>query len=336
LVTFAVFAYGQEDFIREAVAGAFAQTYAPLEIILSDDCSPDRTFAIMQELAAGYRGPHQIVLNRNPTNVGLAEHVNRGFALARGEWIVIAAGDDVSEPARTEKLMAAVGPDDQSAYSNLMIIDERGRDRNLYFTDGPRHADGVGQAVTQRGVFLVGASHAIRRDTHLRFAPLGPGVVQEDEVLSFRSLLAGNIAYVNEPLVRYRRHDSNTWHNTRYSWTNFRQQRRREAVALQAKFQTWLGDLQRGRELGLTSCAGDEFPALVSDLRDYLNGPLKLRFDLANVPWWRCPAVCWHGLQIMGLKGLAQQLMLAFLPHPTHLALLGFFSRVRRLSSPAR
>ena len=50
LVTFALFAYNQENYIRAAVEGAFAQTYQPLEIILSDDCSKDRTFEIMQRL----------------------------------------------------------------------------------------------------------------------------------------------------------------------------------------------------------------------------------------------------------------------------------------------
>jgi len=39
LVTFALLAYNQEEFIREAVEGAFALTYEQLEIILSDDCS---------------------------------------------------------------------------------------------------------------------------------------------------------------------------------------------------------------------------------------------------------------------------------------------------------
>ena len=56
LVTFALFAYNQEQFIREAVEGAFAQTYEPLEIILSDDCSTDRTFEIMQEMASACEG----------------------------------------------------------------------------------------------------------------------------------------------------------------------------------------------------------------------------------------------------------------------------------------
>ena len=62
LVTFALFAYNQEKYIREAVEGTFSQTYEPLEIILSDDCSSDRTFEIMEEMAATYDGPHATLL----------------------------------------------------------------------------------------------------------------------------------------------------------------------------------------------------------------------------------------------------------------------------------
>ena len=42
-MTFVLLAYNQEKYIREAVDGALAQTYHPLKIILSDDCSSDRT-----------------------------------------------------------------------------------------------------------------------------------------------------------------------------------------------------------------------------------------------------------------------------------------------------
>lgn len=74
LISFALLAYKQEQYIREAVEGAFSQTYSPLEIILSDDCSPDRTFDIIQEMAAKYTGPHKVVLNRNPQNFGIGAH----------------------------------------------------------------------------------------------------------------------------------------------------------------------------------------------------------------------------------------------------------------------
>ncbi len=48
LVTFALFAYNQEQYIREAVEGAFSQTYEPLEIILSDDCSSATRFILSE------------------------------------------------------------------------------------------------------------------------------------------------------------------------------------------------------------------------------------------------------------------------------------------------
>src|SRR6056297_466684 len=94
LVTFAVIAYNQERFIREAIEGAFAQTYQPLEIILSDDCSPDSTFEIMQEMAAAYGGPHGVILNRNQSNLGIVPHIDRVMTIVTGEFIVINAGDD--------------------------------------------------------------------------------------------------------------------------------------------------------------------------------------------------------------------------------------------------
>jgi cellulose synthase/poly-beta-1,6-N-acetylglucosamine synthase-like glycosyltransferase len=61
LITLFVYAFNHEKFIREAVEGAFAQTYNPLEIILSDDCSTDRTYEIMQEMAERYSGPHKVI-----------------------------------------------------------------------------------------------------------------------------------------------------------------------------------------------------------------------------------------------------------------------------------
>ena len=104
LVTLALFAYNQECYVGEAIAAAFAQTYSPLEIILSDDCSSDGTFEIMQHAVAEYKGPHHVVLNRNPLNLNIGGHVNAVAGLATGELIVLAAGDDISVPSRTRQL----------------------------------------------------------------------------------------------------------------------------------------------------------------------------------------------------------------------------------------
>src|SRR5947209_4528615 len=102
LLTFGVAAFNQEPFVEEAVQAAFAQTYSPLEIILSDDASKDRSFEIMSELAAGYKGPHRIILNRNPVTRCIGGHINRIMEISRGELLLAAAGDDISLPQRAD------------------------------------------------------------------------------------------------------------------------------------------------------------------------------------------------------------------------------------------
>ncbi len=106
-VTFGLVAYNQEKYIRAAIAGAFAQDCPAMEIILSDDCSPDGTFAIMQEMAAAYRGPHVVRVRREPSNVGLVQHMINLARAAEGELLVIAAGDDISYPDRAATLHEA-------------------------------------------------------------------------------------------------------------------------------------------------------------------------------------------------------------------------------------
>ncbi|WGT51485.1 glycosyltransferase [Thioclava nitratireducens] len=105
LVTFALFAYNQEKYIREAVEGAFSQTYSPLEVILSDDCSSDRTFEIIENMAQEYEGPARVVIRSGDKNLGLARHFEEVVNLANGDYIVVSAGDDVSLPDRTAELV---------------------------------------------------------------------------------------------------------------------------------------------------------------------------------------------------------------------------------------
>ena len=98
LVTLAVITYNQEQYIREAVDGALAQTYSPLQIIISDDCSPDATFDIAEDIVNKYEGPHDVLLNRNDPNLGIGKHVNKVMGLVKGDLVVLGAGDYISIP----------------------------------------------------------------------------------------------------------------------------------------------------------------------------------------------------------------------------------------------
>ena len=208
LVTFALIAYNQEQFIRDAIDGALAQTYSPLEIILSDDYSTDRTFEIMQSVAAAYRGPHSIVLNSNSCNVGIARHVNRIMKLAKGGVVVIAAGDDISFPQRSEVTVTsfANNPGCTALYSSLLRIDENGREMGIQKSANRTEIGSISRAVVQWCPGVLGASHAWKRELFDYFGPLSPRVMTEDRALPLRAALLGEILVIDEPLVKYRVH----------------------------------------------------------------------------------------------------------------------------------
>src|SRR2546429_321437 len=111
LVSYILFCYNQEQYVREAANAALAQTYSPLEVILSDDGSSDRTFEILREVAEKYQGPHTVRLNRVECNRGLMHHIVQATSQASGEWYVLGAGDDLSHKDRTAILMAGIPND---------------------------------------------------------------------------------------------------------------------------------------------------------------------------------------------------------------------------------
>lgn len=177
---------------------------------MSDDVSTDRTFEIIQEEAGAYHGPHVIRLNRNETNLGIPGHINRLMELALGELIVIAAADDLSSPHRVESLYQAyLGSNKRamSLHSSCILIDQADTEIGLVDNAETFATDPV--EVVRKGTWVFGCTLAWHRLVFETFGPLPPEIQVEDAVVPFRSLLIGEIAYVREPLVRYRQRDRN-------------------------------------------------------------------------------------------------------------------------------
>ncbi|WP_420024726.1 glycosyltransferase family 2 protein (plasmid) [Cereibacter azotoformans] len=203
LVTFALFAYNQEKYIREAVEGAFSQTYSPLEIILSDDCSSDRTFEIMEEMAREYRGPHTVRVRRNDVNLGTSLHVQMSFAQSMGRLFIVAAGDDISVEERVEKIVAAwlkncCGP--ALLHSGMVQFENERckvkRVRRLIGADGSLKG-----FVSDWKMPALAPTCAYSREIFEHFPPLSGGSLIEDLPLMVRSLAIARLIYVDEPLV---------------------------------------------------------------------------------------------------------------------------------------
>lgn len=205
LVTFALFAYNQEKYIREAVEGAFAQTYEPLEIILSDDCSTDRTFEIMEEMVLGYRGIHKITLNRNDKNLGLIRHFNKLFKIARGEIVVVAGGDDISLPSRVESIASKFLENEKihAVHSKVLKINDDGIILGEAVPPVIRNKTPLNE-LTISSSLIIGASAAYRKQLMADYGEIIEILTYEDLIMGFRAVLMGGLSYIDKPLVLYR------------------------------------------------------------------------------------------------------------------------------------
>jgi len=207
LVTVCLFAYNQECFIREAVEAALVQTYSPLEIIISDDCSTDTTFDIIQEITSHYKGVHALSVNRNVRNMGFVAHVNHVVALANGELIVMMAGDDISLPHQVDVFVAEWRNVHKKAlvmYSSMTEIDERGKEYGFVKKYGATGFDNRTLLRRLNRPNYCGASAAYVT-SYIKGVPLPQGCVEDLFYHYYLNLLAPSL-FIKESLVKYRIH----------------------------------------------------------------------------------------------------------------------------------
>lgn len=125
MVSFIMPAY-KNRFLREAVSSIIAQTYQDWELVVVDDCSPEPIADVLNE----FDDP-RIRYTRNTENIGgkdLVKQWNHSLSFATGEFVVLAADDDLYRPTFCEKCVGLVKkyPQVDLIHSSVEQIDENG------------------------------------------------------------------------------------------------------------------------------------------------------------------------------------------------------------------
>lgn len=194
-------AYNAAPYLTQAIDSMLGQTFTDLEMIVVDDASTDRT----PDILAAYRDPRLRVI-RNDRNLGVVGSRNRGMRLARGEFIAPFDADDVSLPTRLAKQIAHL-----DNHPGIVLLGTATR----YLEAGelrPGKSVFDTSPVVLRWLMHVsnplGHSTLLYRSSAVR--ALGElmleGHLAEDFDYCHRLLAQGDLGFLNEPLVLYRRH----------------------------------------------------------------------------------------------------------------------------------
>lgn len=134
LVTVFIIAYNSSDYIVEALESVKAQTYDNIELVVSDDKSPDQTVQIAKEWIANNRERFvNAIVVEAASNTGPTGNYNRAVAACHGEWLKMLDGDDKLLPTCVEDNLKFVQdhPEARIIVSNSIVFFENGREEQI-------------------------------------------------------------------------------------------------------------------------------------------------------------------------------------------------------------
>jgi glycosyltransferase involved in cell wall biosynthesis len=192
-----------EAYLADAIRSVLAQTHNRMECIIVDDGSTDGS----PEIARGFGSSVRYTCQEN---AGVSAARNRGASLAKGEYLAFLDQDDVWLARRCERQLDALMG--STASLALCAVTEVDAELNRLRVCRLDTEDDLLEGMLMFGATTVSCSSAalVPRSSFFELGGFDErlGISADWEYL-VRNLLAGEVEYVNEPLVLYRRHGEN-------------------------------------------------------------------------------------------------------------------------------
>lgn len=184
------------EFLEIQVASILSQLTKDDELIVSDDGSDDDTLRILRSLADSrlklYEGTHR----------GPSANFAAAFAAAKNDAIFLSDQDDVWEQGKLARQLPLLDHY-PLVVSDCLVTDGDGKTIHESYFALNRSGPGAFRNFL-RNSFL-GCCMAFRRELLLKASPI-PADVPHDWWLGMVAQLSGEVSFLPERLVRYRRH----------------------------------------------------------------------------------------------------------------------------------
>lgn len=161
------------------------QTYHDYEVIIIDDCSPDRSAVDYTKTFTTDRANFRLI--ENTRNLGFVRNCNKGFGLAQGDYLCILTNDTSVTRDFIQKNIAAMEADGSIGVLSCCIIDHDG---NNWFTGGLFH-NGISTILkddfqeTRAVDWVAGTACFYRRELLTQVGLLDEALVMYHEDLDF-------------------------------------------------------------------------------------------------------------------------------------------------------
>lgn len=237
LISVIIAAYNRPDYLRAAITSVLQQTFEPLEIIVTDDCSPTDLGAVIHAF------DKPIQHRRMPRNGGANRARNAGVHAATGRYIAFLDDDDIWRPHKLERQLDHLQKNNAIACLCGFEVLDTGK---VFVRDVAQ----VTEALLRKGNAYCGMSGLLCERRWLLDNPLDESLANgQDWDIFVRLAQYAPIPYVAENLFLYRRgrHASIT-SGTKAMGPEEIEKR----LAVTYKHRAWLGESAFRRRVALT------------------------------------------------------------------------------------
>lgn len=197
--------YKRADQISSSIQSVLNQTFADFELIISDDCSLDRT----DEIVRGF-DDNRIRYRCNSKNLGMPGNLISGIKETKGTYILVCHDHDLYDPSLIEKMVVFLetNPNVIYVHSGVEVIDQSGNSTGArWVEDHEKITDGRVWMEFMMGLVScpVCANTMVRRSAHEKYGLYAErfGFIADVEMW-LRLGQYGDVGYINEPLIRIR------------------------------------------------------------------------------------------------------------------------------------
>lgn len=220
LVSICCIAYNQEEFVGAALEGFVAQrTSFPVEILIHDDASTDRTASIIRNFE--HRYPHLInaiyqTENQHSRGVRVG-HLN--YMRARGKYIAFCEGDDAwTDPFKLEKQIALMmrHPQCHLSFHPVREIDYANdlSERIVGVYGKVNRVVGTDEIIVKKHGMLPTASCVATTEAvekFMAFTRVRPYLTVGDIYMQIITSLHGGALYIHDTMALYRTRTAGSW-----------------------------------------------------------------------------------------------------------------------------
>jgi len=211
-VSVVLITYNHEAYVGQAIDSVLGQrTDFEFELLISEDCSTDRTRSIIEDYQRRY--PDRIRLFLSERNLCDNSVLTRAWQAARGRYVAVFDGDDywtAPDKLQRQRDLLDAHPEYSGCCHNVMKVWEDGSR-----PAGPYHPADKKPVVSEADVWMengvASCSIMYRRSAVAAFPPWYVGAAYGDWPLHMLAARWGPIGYLPEIMAVYRKHGGGYW-----------------------------------------------------------------------------------------------------------------------------